>query len=138
MTIAALYKSTYKYYQKQPEDEVAKSWVATLSGYGISEVEQALEQHKADYRIDDLGRTKGSYMPYASDLAAIIHKNRRDSAQSDKLQPCGKCEEGWIRAFHGQTIGNSEGLKAQVDEKVGAVKACDCRLAWLNARRKVA
>lgn len=129
MTIQSLYKATCVCYGREPEPELAKAWIATLSAFGISEVERALEKHKSDHSMDNLGRTKGSYMPYPSDIAHLIHQFRTQSSIAEKFAPCGKCESGWIRKFHGITVGSNP-----IDEKVGAVVPCECRTNWVRSR----
>jgi len=128
MTIAKLYKQTCEYYQKKPDPSACEKWETALQGFGVSEIEAALRHHEADSRIDDFGRTRGSYMPFASDLAALIHDNRRRSVLGNKFEPCGKCVEGWIYTKKTNSVG-VEGA---------AVIPCQCRREWIEANRKSA
>lgn len=138
VTVSQLYKRTCEYYQKKPEDAAATAWIDALTGFGMSEVESALNQHEADYTMDNLGRTKGSYMPFASDLVSLIMRNRSKAVISNKFRPCGKCDSGWVRTFDGMTVGSDDGTRAEVDKKIGAVEPCQCRIEWRNAQRKSA
>lgn len=123
--------------RKEESDTERGAWMSVLGEFTYPELDSACRRWKADTTIEEWSsRPIGARMPDASELKASILKFK--DAQHGHFAPCGKCDNGWVRVFDGLTAGWYDGGKrnrSQVDSKIGAMRECDCRVAWVQSKK---
>lgn len=84
-------------------------WQKLLKPYPLKAIE---------YAFENWGRN-GKQFPRPANILELI--GVWALANKPKFKPCGNCDNGWIRVFHGRTDGGNP-----IDEKTGAVIRCQC------------
>lgn len=111
-----------------PDKAQSFAWLAVLGSFDEADVRAALVTWWGDTEPVSFGagfRTKGSMMPAASDLKAMVVETLRKRREARRFKPCGR-----NGCYNGQK-------KVQVDGKEWAdIVDCECKVAWERANGK--
>lgn len=116
-----MYFATAEEYHRERSNEQCDKWVRLLSQFSPQEIRSALDDWECDITPEFNGKPRGSRMPDATEILALIGERKRLLAQARKFKACNSCDNGWVR---------------QKDEKGNdAVKPCQCRVDWIAAQK---
>jgi hypothetical protein len=131
--LSRFYQKTAQSYGRQRSDGEVEAWLDTISSYRSLDLDAALRRWHADTSIEEFtGKPRGSRMPTPAELKLSIDGFAQEERKqiTGKFQPCGNCQSGWVRIFHGTTIEANP-----IDEKTGAVRRCECFLRYAAAKK---
>lgn len=131
-----LYFATATQYRRERTNEECDAWMRVLGDYDAREIRCAIDDWECDTTIETFtDRPRGSRMPMAAEVKSLIELRKRLKSQAERFQPCGECESGWVRVYEGLTLGSKDVKKSPVDQKVGAVRLCQCRADWIASQK---
>jgi hypothetical protein len=132
VTIGQLYVKVCSQYNREANEDQAHAWKSVLGEYQTPVVESAICIWQSNLTPAWDGRPIGAMFPTPADVKAIVELEK--SKQTGTFTACYQdgCEDGWIRLTVGRTVGNaSKPEGCPIDEKVGAVKRCECWWLYL-------
>lgn len=100
--------------------KLSKDTAALYAGYF-----ERWEKSHGKQRVEDAIETAiGQYgeVPSLSALRDLLAQSL--AADRPERTWCGQCSNGWVRVYEGKTLGGGN-----VDPKIGAMRACECRRA---------